>query len=110
MPRFNRQTPVILDISGTLWDTLRMENRNFKLQAELVNEKFGVRLARVRKVKGFSQVELGKSVGLSRGSISNIESGIQNVQLHQVFAFANALNAPVAEFLPHLREVIEYEN
>lgn len=81
-----------------------------KVRAELVNERFGNRLASVRKAKNFSQLELGKVVGLSRGSISNVESGIQNVKLYQVFAFAHALNAPVNEFIPLLRDVVVYED
>jgi len=55
-----------------------------------------------------SQAELGKLVGLSRGTISNLESGIQNVQVHQVFSFALILNAPVSELLPTLSEVTVY--
>jgi transcriptional regulator with XRE-family HTH domain len=87
-----------------------MSERKQKVHAELVNEDFGKRLAAIRKTKNFSQSALGKIVGLSRGSISNIESGIQNVQLYQVFAFAHALNAPVNEFIPHLRDVVIYED
>lgn len=83
-----------------------MLERKQKVHAELVNKNFGGRLAFVRKGKNLSQLALGKIVGLSRGSISNIESGIQNVQLHQVFAFAHALNTPVNEFIPFLRDVV----
>lgn len=67
-------------------------------------------LSSVRKSKGVSQVELGKRVGLSRGSISNIETGSQNVLLYQVFRFALALNAPVSEFIPLLRDVTQYQD
>jgi transcriptional regulator with XRE-family HTH domain len=85
-----------------------MESRPERVRAELVNEHFGEMLSAVRRSKGVSQAELGKRVGLSRGSISNIETGSQNVLLYQVFSFSFALNAPVSDFIPQLRDVIEY--
>lgn len=81
-----------------------------RVHAELVNEQFGERLSSIRKRKGLSQLELARAVGLSRGSISNLETGIQNVQLHQIFAFALALDAPLDEFIPLLRDAIVYED
>jgi transcriptional regulator with XRE-family HTH domain len=103
--------PVILDIAQTLVQTLWiMSKRNQKVHAALVNKGFGERLATVRKTRNFSQSALGEVVGLSRGSISNIESGIQNVHLYQVFTFAHALNAPINEFIPLLRDVVIYED
>ena len=65
-----------------------MDAREEKISAQLVNEIFGQNLASIRRSRGKSQQDLGKVVGLSRGTISNLESGIQNVQLHQVYAFA----------------------
>jgi transcriptional regulator with XRE-family HTH domain len=85
-----------------------MGARKEKVSAELVNEHFGRSLATIRKARSVSQKELGKIVGLSRGSISNLESGIQNVQLHQVFSFALALDAPAVDFIPLLRDVVMY--
>jgi transcriptional regulator with XRE-family HTH domain len=103
--------PVKLDFAQLAVQSLWIMNeRKPKVHAELVNKGFGERLASVRKAKKFSQQELGKVVGLSRGSISNLESGIQNVQLCQVFAFAHALNAPVNEFIPLLHDVVVYED
>jgi len=111
LPSFTGIMPVKLDFAQppvqTLWI---MKERKPKVRAELVNEGFGERLALIRKTKKFSQLELGKIVGLSRGSISNLESGIQNVQLCQVYAFAHALNAPVNEFIPLLHDVVVYED
>jgi transcriptional regulator with XRE-family HTH domain len=81
-----------------------------KVRAELVNKYFGERLASLRRAKKVSQSEFGRVVGLSRGSISNLEAGIQNVQLCQVFTFAQALNAPVNELIPLLRDVVICED
>ena len=100
---------VILDIAQVsvqiLW---KMDTRSEVISAQLVNEAFGTNLAALRKSRFMSQAELGKLVGLSRGTISNLESGIQNVQVHQVFSFALILNAPVSELLPTLSEVTVY--
>ena len=89
---------------------VEMSEQKRKISSALVNEGFGERLAHIRRARSLSQVALGKAVGLSRGSISNLESGIQNVQLHQAFAFAQALNAPVSEFLPLLRDVLVHQD
>jgi transcriptional regulator with XRE-family HTH domain len=83
-----------------------MERLKERVHAQLVNEHFGSSLASIRRARGLSQAELGKIVGLSRGSISNLESGIQNVQLYQLFNFALALNCPPFEFMPALRDVV----
>lgn len=52
-------------------------------------EDFGERLRRARG--SMSQAALGARVGLSRGSISNIEAGRQHVPLHFLPQFAIAL-------------------
>jgi transcriptional regulator with XRE-family HTH domain len=92
------------------WNDNLMPVEKQNVRPELVNEGFGTRLASVRRAKGVSQSELAKTVGLSRGSISNLETGVQNVQLHQVFAFAHALNTPVNELIPLLRDVVISED
>jgi Predicted transcriptional regulators len=52
-------------------------------------EDFGERIRRARG--SMSQRALGARVGLSRGSISNIEAGRQHVPLHLLPRFARAL-------------------
>jgi transcriptional regulator with XRE-family HTH domain len=76
-----------------------------KINAQLVNGRFGERMSMTRRARRVSQSELGKRIGLSRATIANLEAGNQNVQLHQVFSIAHALNAPVTEFLPPPSEV-----
>jgi transcriptional regulator with XRE-family HTH domain len=77
-----------------------------KIYASLVNELFGERMSRARRYRKISQAELGRKVGLSRASIANLEGGKQNVQLHQVFSIAIALDVVVHELLPDAREVL----
>jgi transcriptional regulator with XRE-family HTH domain len=76
-----------------------------KIYASLVNEIFGEKMSRIRRYRKISQAELGRKTGLSRASIANLEGGNQNVQLHQVFSIAVALDVPVDELLPDAREV-----
>lgn len=67
---------------------------------EQVYQAFGQRLRRVRQRSGLTQEQLGRRVGLSRTSITNMEKGTQHVSLHHLFDFARALSVPAAELLP----------
>lgn len=70
-----------------------------------INGHFGRRLARIRKIRELSQSELGSRIGVSRTTIANLEGGKQNVQLHQVFELARALDTPAEELIPAWREI-----
>jgi transcriptional regulator with XRE-family HTH domain len=63
-------------------------------------KRFGRRLARLRKKAAVSQQSLAGCVGLSRTSITNIERGRQPVQVHTLYAIANALGIEVPDLLP----------
>jgi transcriptional regulator with XRE-family HTH domain len=55
---------------------------------------------RVRQARGeLSQRALGERVGLSRGSISNIEAGRQHVPLHLLPKLARALGVDASDLL-----------
>jgi transcriptional regulator with XRE-family HTH domain len=57
--------------------------------------------ALVRRARGaMPQAALGLRVGLSRGSISNIEAGRQHVPLHLLPRLATALGVEAIELLP----------
>jgi transcriptional regulator with XRE-family HTH domain len=73
--------------------------------AQLVNTRFGERLAVLRRIRRVSQAELGRRIGFSRATIANLEGGDQNVQLHQIYAIARALDAPVDDLLPQAYEL-----
>jgi len=53
-----------------------------------------------REDAGLTQEELGRRVGLTRGSITNLESARQRVQLDKLFEIAEALGVPLAALLP----------
>jgi transcriptional regulator with XRE-family HTH domain len=73
--------------------------------SDRVNAIFGDKLATVRRARRVSQEMLGHRVNLSRTTIANLERGAQNVQLHQVFTLARALNANPYDLIPTRQEL-----
>lgn len=61
---------------------------------------FGVRVRKSRIAVELTQEALGERVGLSRTSITNIESGRQKILLHQFFLLAEALSVRPQALLP----------
>ena len=53
-----------------------------------------------RRIKGMTQAKLGRRIGLSRTSVTNIERGHHHVSLHHLFGIANALQVPPQVLLP----------
>jgi transcriptional regulator with XRE-family HTH domain len=64
-----------------------------------------VRRGRERRPEPLSQEKLGRLVGLSRTSITNIEKGRHHIVLHQLLAFARALNMPPGALIPRTDSV-----
>lgn len=63
----------------------------------------GQQIAARRKKLAMTQSKLAEQVRMSRASIANIERGRQNVLVHHLYRFAEALDMPeVAELLPPL--------
>lgn len=68
---------------------------------EAIYQAFGRAVATRRKKLNLTQAKLAGRVGMSRASIANIESGRQNVLLHQAYRLAAALEFPkVSDLLP----------
>lgn len=65
-----------------------------------VYARFGRRLSRSRKKAGLTQEKLAASIGISRASVANIERARQHVQLHKVYAIADALEIDITDLLP----------
>lgn len=59
-----------------------------------------IREARMRA--GVTQEYVGRQAGLTRGSITNIESGTQSPPLYRLALIAAAVNADPADLLPSL--------
>lgn len=71
------------------------------MSEESIYKAFGHAVATRRKGLKLTQAKLAARIGISRASIANIESGRQNVLLHQVYRLAEALQfSKVADLLP----------
>ncbi len=59
-----------------------------------------------RKKARMSQEKLGVKIGLSRPSVTNIESGIQRVSIHKLYNISRVLGVGSLSLLPKESEVI----
>lgn len=60
----------------------------------------GERVRRARQSAKFSQGRLADSVGLSRSSVANIETGRQPIYIHALVRIARQLETPVSKLIP----------
>lgn len=60
----------------------------------------GARISRARRSIEMTQDALAACVGLTRASLTNIESGRQRIQLHTLLKVARVLNVSAATLLP----------
>jgi transcriptional regulator with XRE-family HTH domain len=70
-------------------------------QNKTIQQKFGNRVRKLRKNKGWSQEEFADECGLHRTYIGAIERGERNVSLNNIHAIARALNIPVKELFDY---------
>ena len=54
--------------------------------------KMNERIKKIRKQKGFSQIELGKRIGVSQQVITNYERGIREPNIETLLKIAGALD------------------
>lgn len=73
-----------------------------QLQKTLNTKEIGERIKRLRKTKGITQDELGVVLGnkttgkpLSRGQVSNLETGKRNLNIHQIKVLADYFNVSI---------------
>ena len=60
-------------------------------------QKLGENLNRIRTEKGISQSDIAKTLGVSRGFVSNIENGKRNPTLATITRLAQAVGVPTEE-------------
>ena len=75
----------------------------------MINEKhvyvlIGKRIKELRDKK-FSQEELAKSIGVSRASIANYESGKQAIYISDLYKIAAVLEVDIASLLPSIDQI-----
>lgn len=68
---------------------------------------FAMRLAEIRRRKGFSQAKLGEAIGVEQATISRLENGYNNVTLGIVRRAADALEVPLSEIFSDPRSELE---
>lgn len=72
------------------------------IQKSVDTREIGERIKQLRKSKGITQDELGKILGdkttgkpLSRGQVSNLETGKRNLNIHQIKILADYFNVSI---------------
>lgn len=65
-----------------------------------IYKEIGKRVREWRKAKQMKQEVLAKELGISRGSLANIETGKQSILVHHIYNFARALKVKPYDFLP----------
>src|SRR5437867_243891 len=66
-----------------------------------------IRRHRQRPGVDLSQDSLAKRVGLSRTSVTNVEKGRQQVPLHMLYVFADALGVEATALLPDKKKLAQ---
>ncbi len=64
----------------------------------------GKRIRKARKEADITQTELASAIALSRTSVTNIESGRQQILLHTLYNIASVLGKDVVELLPENKQ------
>lgn len=91
------------------WDGLRVEEELSLMARNKTTptpETFGQRLARLRKARGFSQTELGQTLGVSQRMMTYYEREAERPPAHLLPPLAEALRVSVDELLG-MRQVKE---
>jgi len=68
------------------------------------NLKIGQRIRDLRKSNGLLQQVLARMVGISAGALTNFEKGRRHISLDWLQKISDALNTPIAYFLPDERK------
>lgn len=65
----------------------------------------GQRIRDFRELRDKTQADISKVTNINRATISNIESGKQQVSLAYLYLIAKALNTEISTFLPTTKEL-----
>jgi transcriptional regulator with XRE-family HTH domain len=67
-----------------------------------IRARFGERVKRLRKKRGWTQVDLADRLGLARSYLVDIEAGNRNVSLLNIEVIANGFGLSVARLMSGL--------
>lgn len=73
---------------------------NGAMDTSILYRTVGASIRRRRRELDLTQAKLANRLGISRGALANIETGRQNLLLHQLYRFAAALDMNVHDLLP----------
>lgn len=73
-----------------------------KSDQDIFYQKLGMNIRFLRESENIKQEALANVLGLTRISISNIETGKQKIQLHALVEVANYLNVSVTDLIPSI--------
>ena len=65
-----------------------------------VYTQIGALIRQRRKQLNLKQLNLAATLGISRGSLANVETGRQGILVHQLYRFAEALEMSPGDLLP----------
>lgn len=65
----------------------------------------GQRVRDFRDLQGITQSQIAIQTNINRATISNIESGKQQVSIQYLYLIAKVLNTEISTFLPSLKEL-----
>lgn len=77
----------------------KIQKKDFAVRPDPIQMTPGAMLATIRKLQGFTQVELAKQTGISQANISSLESGRQQIGRDRALVFAKALRVHPAVIL-----------
>ena len=81
-------------------DITSVRSYALKVTRDPIYEKIGALIRDRRKSLNLKQENLATMLGISRGSLANIEIGRQGVLVHQLYRFAEALQLSPFDLLP----------
>ena len=72
-----------------------------KIMNEYIRKTIGNNIRKIRKSRNLNQDDLSKMVDLSRTSIVNIEQGIQQLTIDNLYKIASVLNCNPHDIIPN---------
>jgi transcriptional regulator with XRE-family HTH domain len=77
------------------------------MDPSILYREVGSLIRRRRRALDLTQAKLAARLRMSRGALANIETGRQNLLLHQLYRFASALEVNIDDLLPAPREELD---
>lgn len=70
------------------------------MEYSLLNKKVGKNIKRIRKEKGYTQQELSNELNFTRGHLSCLEIGRNEISLEHLYLLSKVLKCKITDILP----------